>query len=80
MDIEAVPKKKSIGRPRGKRLKKSKVVFMQVRLLPKTKTNILRLSREAGMSINTYMKVLIESAIEGKIVVRSFATTVGGNE
>lgn len=69
MDIESKPKRKSNAR-------KPRMCYMQLRLPLNLKKAAHKLAREAGLSSNTYMRVLLESAAVGKVVVRSEAIEV----
>jgi predicted HicB family RNase H-like nuclease len=69
VDIESKQKRKSTAR-------KPSMCYMQLRLPTNIKKSTHKLAKKAGLSSNTYIRVLLESAAEGKVVVRSEAVEV----
>jgi hypothetical protein len=69
MDIELEPSKKSTKR-------KDRTVFLQLRLPLKLKKAVQKLAKESGMSTNTYMRALVESAASGAVVVQIKAVQI----
>ncbi len=66
MNIESKPKRKSNAR-------KPRMCYMQLRLPSILKKSTQKSAKNAGMSTNTFIRVLLESVADGDVCVRSRA-------